>query len=138
MQRGIAFPAEADFLRANFSSSGLRESCVDRRIEAAIEIMEREIERSLAIRELGERVHLSPWHFTHLFKAQTGVSPKQYMVERKMRRAEELLDQSFLSVKEIAAGLGFGHQSHFSREFKKHCGTSPSNLRNRRRPQAQP
>jgi len=77
-------------------------------------------------------VHLSPWYFTHLFKAATGLSPKQYMMQRKMKRAAELLDESFLSVKEIAADLGFDHQSHFSREFKKHSGASPSERRVRR------
>lgn len=102
---------------------------MDSRIEAAISIIERESKKNLSISELAQRVNLSPWHFSHLFAAQTSSSPKKYMRRFKMNKAEELLIESFLSVKEIAAKLGLGDRSHFSRDFKRFCGQTPSQLR---------
>lgn len=104
---------------------------MDRRIDTAIQIMHGEINRNLPIGDLAERVHLSRWHFIHLFKAETSLTPKQYLLYLKMKRAEELLNGSFLSVKEIAANIGFGDRSHFSREFKKFRGVTPSEVRER-------
>ncbi|HXW92315.1 MAG TPA: AraC family transcriptional regulator [Terriglobales bacterium] len=105
---------------------------MDRRIETAIGIMREELHRNLPVRELASEVHLSPWHFIRLFKAETSVSPKQYVLDLKMRQAEQLLDESFLSVKEIAATLGFEDRSQFSREFKKLRGCAPTEIRARR------
>jgi AraC family transcriptional regulator len=102
---------------------------MDQRIKAAITIIRRESHRNLAISDLARRVNLSPWHFGHLFAAETCSSPKQYMRRLKMNEAQKLLIESFLSVKEIAAELGFGDRSHFSRDFKRFCGQTPSEFR---------
>jgi AraC family transcriptional regulator len=106
---------------------------MDRRIEAAIEIMRREPGGNLPVREIASKVRLSRWRFIHLFKAETKLTPKQFMVRIRMRRAEHLLQNSFLSIKEIAAEAGFADPSHFSRECKRHWGVSPSQIRERQR-----
>jgi two-component system, response regulator YesN len=106
---------------------------MDRRIEAAIEIMRREPGRNLPVGEIATEIRLSHWRFIHLFKAETAFTPKQYMLRIRMRRAERLLQDSFLSVKEIAAEAGFADPSHFSRECKRYWGVSPSQIRERRR-----
>lgn len=106
---------------------------MDRRIETAIQIIHRELHRNLPIGELASEVRLSPWHFIHLFKSQTAVTPKQYILQLRMKRAESLLDNSFLSVKEIAADVGFADRSHFSREFKRYWGMTPSEIRERKK-----
>ncbi len=104
---------------------------MDPRVAFAIRIMAGKCSHNVSVNELARRLNLSPWHFTHLFKAGTSVSPKHYMRDLKMREAQQLLRGTFLSVKEIAARAGFGDRSHFSRDFKKLCGLSPSQFRNR-------
>lgn len=104
---------------------------MDRRIENAVGIIQGELHRNLRVLELARRVHLSPWHFIRLFKAETSYSPKQYVRQVKMKQAEELLSESFLSVKEIAANLGFEDRSQFSRYFKRFCGCAPTEFRAR-------
>jgi transcriptional regulator GlxA family with amidase domain len=104
---------------------------MDRRIETAVGIMRERRHRNLRVRELAQRVNLSTWHFIRLFKAETSFSPKQYLRDLRMKKAQELLNQSFLSVKEIAASLGFEDHSQFSRDFKRYCGCAPSEFRAR-------
>jgi len=106
---------------------------MDRRIEATIKIIHTEIHRNIPVRELAERVRLSISHFIRLFKAETSLSPKQYVRCVRMEQAEALLDDSFLSVKEIAASVGIGDRSHFSRDFKRLRGQAPTNFRDRER-----
>ena len=106
---------------------------MDPRIELAIKLMETETLKNVPIHCLARRVNLSPWHFAHLFKRETSLSAKRYARNLKIRRAQELLGGTFLSVKEVAARVGFGDRSHFSRDFKKFCGEAPQNFRARRK-----
>jgi len=104
---------------------------MDRRIEAAIKIIHTEVHRNIPVSELAERVRLSIGHFIRLFKAETSLSPKQYARCVRMKQAEALLDNSFLSVKEIAVSVGIGDRSHFSRDFKRLHGQPPKHFRDR-------
>lgn len=104
---------------------------MDRRIEASIKAIHDEIDRNVPVRELARQVRLSTGHFIRLFKAETSLSPKQYVRRVRLEQAEALLNGSFLSVKEIAASLGVGDRSHFSRDFKKLHGRTPAHFRGR-------
>jgi len=110
-----------------------REQCMDRRIKAAIKIIHIEVYRNIPVSEVAEQVRLSISHFIRVFKAETSLSPKQYVRCVRMKQAEVLLDDSFLSVKEIAVSVGFGDRSHFSRDFKRLRGQAPTNFRDRER-----
>jgi len=60
------------------------------------------------------------------FKRSTGLSPKDYACQVRLARAEDFLAGSKLSVKEIAAQLGYHSASHFSLDFKRQRGVAPS------------
>ncbi|MCX6972333.1 MAG: AraC family transcriptional regulator [Verrucomicrobia bacterium] len=66
-------------------------------------------------------------------KQATGLAPKEYAREIRLARAEDLMAGPDLSVKEIAGLLGYYSASHFSLEFKKACGKSPSQWSDRAR-----
>ena len=102
---------------------------MDRRIEVALKVIHEEAQRNIPICELAQQVRLSTGHFIRLFKAETSLSPKQYVRCLRMKQAKTLVHASFLSVKEIAASLGVGDRSHFSRDFKKFHGRTPRSLR---------
>ena len=57
------------------------------------------------------------------------MAPTQYLRKLRMERALELLETSLLSIKEIAAKVGYNDSSHFMREFKKSYGSTPSQYR---------
>jgi AraC family transcriptional regulator of arabinose operon len=71
----------------------------------------------------------SRFHFCRLFKEETGQTPWQYVLERRLERARELLLGGQLSVKEISARLGFSHPDYFARLFKRSSGVTPRQYR---------
>jgi transcriptional regulator GlxA family with amidase domain len=111
---------------------------MDRRVKAAIEIMHRNPHCRLELLELAHQVNLSPSRFSHLFKTETSLSPKQYSYEWRVQKAKELLDRTFLKVSEISARLGYKHTGDLSRAFTKFYGYPPSLSRRESRSMCQP
>jgi len=105
-------------------------AAVDPRISRATALMHRAMHRKLPLRELAETTGVSVWRLCHLFKSHTGIAPAQYLKSLRMQRARELLETSLLSVKEIAARLGYDDSSRFVEDFRKIYGLTP--LRHRR------
>jgi AraC family transcriptional regulator len=83
----------------------------------------------LTLEELAGIAHMSPYHFSRLFKRSTGLSPHQYVVRKRVERAKELLTNTDLSLHEVALSVGFADQSHLSRYTKRLLGVSPKSLR---------
>jgi YesN/AraC family two-component response regulator len=74
-------------------------------------------------------VNLSTSRLRYLFKREIGVAPGHYLKAFRLERARELLETTFLSVKEIIRSIGVKDQSHFIREFKKFYGLTPAQYR---------
>jgi len=81
---------------------------------------------------MAEIVNLSPSRLRYLFKKETGVAPGHYLRTFRLEQAKELLEKTFLSVKEITRRVGVNDQSHFIREFKKAYGLTPAQYRTSR------
>ena len=72
---------------------------------------------------------LSPYHFLRLFAAVLGVTPHQYLLRSRLRRAARLLAESDRPVTDIAYEVGFGDLSNFVRSFHRAAGVSPRGFR---------
>ena len=103
----------------------------DRRIQQIKHTLQHKNASRLTVRDLAASVNLSVSRTQHLFKEQTDITLGQYLKALRLRRAKELLETSYLSVKEIVAELGRSDQSHFCRDFKKAYGISPAKYRTR-------
>nr|WP_092071504.1 AraC family transcriptional regulator [Dendrosporobacter quercicolus]NSL49337.1 AraC family transcriptional regulator [Dendrosporobacter quercicolus DSM 1736]SDM26975.1 AraC-type DNA-binding protein [Dendrosporobacter quercicolus] len=75
-------------------------------------------------------LHISSSLLSHVFKQETGLSPIQYVIQRRIGEAQSLLMETHLSIREIEESLGFGSSVHFSAMFKKYVGISPKDYRN--------
>jgi len=102
---------------------------MDGRVGEAIALMRENLHRELSLSEIAQSVNLSSWRLCHLFKAETGTSPTHYLKWLRMQRAKELLETTFLSVKEIRDKVGVRDESHFVRDFKAFYGSSPMQYR---------
>jgi AraC family transcriptional regulator, arabinose operon regulatory protein len=103
---------------------------MDRRVEAARQLMEKNLKQSPTLSELASSVNLSASRLSHLFKTETGVSLGQYLRHARMESARHLLETSFLSVKQIMVCVGISDISHFARCFKDTYGVTPTEYRN--------
>src|SRR4051812_14992529 len=87
--------------------------------------------RWLNVSELAERCSVSRRHLMREWKAATGTTLHSYIAERRFERAKALLRSSTLKLREVSGEAGFADPSHFSAEFKKRVGCSPSEYRRR-------
>lgn len=102
---------------------------MDRRIKTIQQMLEKESMCGSRVRDLAALVNLSVSRTQHLFKQQTGITLGKYIRELRMRKAKELLDNSFFTVKEVMAKIGRADPSHFAREYRRAYGRTPSEYR---------
>ena len=95
-------------------------------VNLAIEYMQTFYSSNITISDICEAVNLSPFHFIRTFKQKTGISPYKYLLNIRIKKAEELLSSGKHSVAEVAMLCGFINPSHFSSKFKEITGQSPS------------
>jgi AraC family transcriptional regulator len=91
--------------------------------------MESHLNESLSVRKLAGLAKMSPYHFGRLFKQSTGLSPHQYLLQLRIAKAKELLEDRGLSLAEISSRLGFASRAHFTTVFRKRVGTPPKEFR---------
>lgn len=85
---------------------------------------------NININELSQKAGYSPSQFRNLFYKNTGLSPKTYIMQKRINAAKQLLSNSDLPINEIALQCGYDNVFDFSAIFKKHTGVSPSKYRN--------
>jgi AraC-like DNA-binding protein len=100
-----------------------------RTIKPSLVYMLTHLDQPLRVPELSRIADVSCSHFFALFKRATGQTPITYFTRARMRRACKLLLETSLSVKEIAASLGYEDEFYFSRLFKSLHQLAPSYYR---------
>jgi AraC-like DNA-binding protein len=99
-----------------------------RAIEAAL-WMDAHAHEPLDLERVAAEAGLSPFHFLRLFAKTLGVTPHQYLVRSRLRRAARLLAEDTRSITEVAFDVGFGDLSNFVRSFHRAAGVSPRTFR---------
>lgn len=102
---------------------------MDTRVQKAVELMKEDTRREWSPAELAAYARLPPRSFNRLFRAETGTTPARFLKSLRMQRAKDLLENSFLATREIVRSVGLSSESHFARDFKKHYGVTPGQLR---------
>ena len=88
------------------------------------------LDRDIGLDEIASQIHLSPFHFARNFRAVTGQTPYQYLLDQRMDRAKLLLKKNRAwSVQEIASMAGFLSAASFVRAFRQRVGQSPGEWR---------
>lgn len=95
----------------------------------AIEYMNDNFTYEITLNDIAEAVHLSPIYLRELFTSEMGMSPHNYILNKRIKKAKELLIINLSSISEIATLSGFSSQSYFDYVFKKHTGMTPKQFR---------
>jgi AraC family transcriptional regulator len=82
----------------------------------------------ISLPDLANAVFLSQYHFSRLFKISTGLSPHQYLIKFRLKKAKQLLLENKVPAAEISQAVGFSSQSHLNHHLKRLYGVSPKEL----------
>ncbi len=96
-----------------------------RKLNKIVEYINDDLNKDLSLQELASLVEISPYHFARQFKKSTGLPPRQYIICTRVERAKQLLLQGDLTIAQVAYIVGFSHQSHLNRHFKRWLGITP-------------
>jgi AraC family transcriptional regulator len=106
---------------------------VQPRQREAVQAVQRHIDvhlgEDLDLATLAALGHTSPFHFSRLFRAVTGLPPHRYLRRARLQRAEQLLTGGDATVTTVAHQVGFSSVSHFIAAFTRHTGMTPGQYR---------
>lgn len=87
------------------------------------------IDQDLRLASLADVAGMSVYHFARSFRETAGVSPHAYVLSRRIRRSQELLQWGKGSLAEVAIACGFSSQAHFTTAFQRSVGVTPGAYR---------
>ena len=102
---------------------------MDKRVQNVIGLMKNNLVQDLLPTELAGLVNLSPSRLRHLFKAEVGMSLKAYQRLIRIQKATELIETSFLSIKQIRNKTGLADRGGFAKQFRRIYGVTPTQHR---------
>jgi AraC family transcriptional regulator len=101
-----------------------------RKLGMTVDYIMANLDRNPRLEQIAALVNLSPYHFARQFKAATGLPPHQFVITRRVERAQQLLSmRGEISLVEVALGAGFSDQSQLSFHFKRIVGVTPGQFR---------
>ena len=102
-----------------------------RQVAEAIDYIYVHIMERITINDLAAAVSVSPAHLSRIFKQETGISVSEYIRQRKIDMAKNLLQFSNYELADIAAMLSYSSQSHFIQHFRSQMGMTPKVFRDK-------
>jgi AraC family transcriptional regulator len=104
----------------------------DNKLARVKEFVESSLDQDLTLESLAREAGYSRAHFLRMFRESTGTTPHQYVMQRRIAHAEELLSANHPGVAEIAVACGFSSQAHLTLAFRKQTGLTPAEYRRTR------
>ena len=102
-----------------------------RRIARAKEYIQDNLARPISLAEIAGAAHLSQYHFVRCFKAAEGVTPYQFVIQKRLEMARHMVTETKHSLVEIADMCGFSSQQHLTDAYGKAFGVTPGAMRRR-------
>ncbi|WP_110751568.1 helix-turn-helix domain-containing protein [Phyllobacterium leguminum] len=123
---GLVAALFADLFKIGQVLPRKRSQLSPRQLRRVIDFLEENCLRSIRLKDLADLCGLSETHFSHAFKASTGLPPHQWQMQARIDRARELMNRKTISLTSVASATGFSDQAHFTRVFKRFVGVTPA------------
>ncbi|MEO6690269.1 MAG: AraC family transcriptional regulator [Dokdonella sp.] len=129
-EAGLLFAARFVELAGGRERDAARPRAIDRRraVESAL-WMDAHSHQPIDLDTAARGSGLSPFHFLRVFTSALGVTPHQYLVRSRLRKAARLLADDTRSITDVALDVGFADLSNFVRTFRRAAGVSPRRFR---------
>ena len=98
-------------------------------LSRVLEKIEANLDTDLSLESLAEESGYSRAHFLRMFRAATGLTPHQYVLDLRLKRAQDSLRQKGSSIIEVAVACGFSSQSHMTSVFRQRLEMTPGEFR---------
>ncbi|MGJ4943884.1 helix-turn-helix domain-containing protein [Bradyrhizobium sp. HKCCYLS1011] len=108
------------------------------RLRRVLQYIDDNLSAKIALQDLATVAGLSRMHFAAQFRAATGLRPHDYLLKRRIERAQELLKRADISLVDVALTVGFQTQAHFTTVFKRFVGDTPYQWRSAHLAQSMP
>jgi AraC family transcriptional regulator len=95
------------------------------RLKRAIDYVEAQLDKPVRLADVASSAGLTRMHFAAQFRAATGLRPHEYLLRRRIERAQEMLLGTGMSLVDVALSVGFQTQAHFTSVFKRYVGQPP-------------
>ena len=99
------------------------------RLKRVVEYVENHLSEKIALSDLAAVAGLSRMHFASQFRTATGLRPHEFLLRRRIQRAEELLRNTTMPIVEIPLRVGFQTQAHLTTVLKRFAGCTPGRWR---------
>lgn len=84
---------------------------------------------NFTLKELADKIFVNKYHLIHIFKKYIGMSPMNYILDKRIGEAKKLFENTDLNVSSVCKEVGFSNSNHFTQMFKKKEGMTPSQYR---------
>ena len=101
------------------------------KLKQSLEYINDNLEEPIKLSDIAKLVNTSQFYFCRLFRESIGISPYQYVLQQRIKKARNLIENSSLSLIDIAYESGFSSQSQMTHHFRKSVGVTPKVYRNK-------
>ena len=134
LSRDTAYSTQTSIIGLIYEFFAILFRCSDQRINtdlitSALKIIDYNYCTTINVERIAEHLSVDPSYFSRRFAQKIGVSPKRYIIKKRIERAKELLCSTDADVFEIANSVGYEDQFYFYKIFKKYTNLSPSEYR---------
>ena len=99
-------------------------------VDTVVDYINQHLSEELSVRSLANMAYVSPDHLTRSFKKRSSMTVSDYILQRRMTLAGELLRDNKLTITMVSDCVGFGNYSYFTEQFKKYYGMTPREYQN--------
>lgn len=95
-------------------------------MDTAVQIISQRIRKKMTLEELASSVHVSVSYLYRIFNSYIGMPPGKYIARIRLEECKTLLREGELSMGDIAKTMGFSSAQHFSKQFRRYFGITPT------------